>query len=349
METPLKESFDRIARIARSIMHAPVAMISFVDRDRQWFKAHPGTALSESSRDASFCTHTIQSDEPLIVEDTFLHFQICDSPLVKGPSGVRSYIGVPLRTSTGHRIGALCVNDINPRGATEDQLARLKDLAELVVDELLELRKLAAFDSLTRAAAARVFASQGQFCFKQAKRHGRELSCVTFDLDHFKQINDTYGHAAGDLVLHDVGQLIRSLIRSTDIFGRIGGEEFGIILPETSAASATNFGELIRRNIGLLTVSDDSHPIKLTVSCGVASLRWQDVSFGSMLARADAAMYEAKETGRDNVVSEVALSTLASPRQPNSLTNSTSALRAARPSLPPGATSQRTRRPTEAA
>ena len=144
---------------------------------------------------------------------------------------MRSYIGVPLRTSTGHRIGALCVNDVNPRGATEDQLARLKDLAELVVDEL-ELRKLAAFDSLTGAAAARVFASQGQFCFKQAKRHGRELSCVTFDLDHFKQINDTYGHAAGDLVLHDLGQLIRSLIRSTDIFGRIGGEEFGIILPD---------------------------------------------------------------------------------------------------------------------
>ena len=64
MDTPPEESFDRIARIARSIMHAPVAMISFVDRDRQWFKAHPGTALSESSRDASFCTDTIQSDEP---------------------------------------------------------------------------------------------------------------------------------------------------------------------------------------------------------------------------------------------------------------------------------------------
>ena len=304
MDTPPEASFDRIARIARSIMNAPVAMISFVDEDRQWFKSHPGTDLSESSRDTSFCMHTIQSDEPLIVQDTLLDERFRDSPLVRGPSGVRAYVGVPLRTSNGHRIGALCVNDVNPRGATDEQLARLQDLAELVIDEL-ELRKLAAIDSLTGAASRRVFVSQGQFGFKQAKRHGRDLSCIIFDLDHFKQINDTYGHAAGDQVLHEVGQLSRSLIRSTDILGRIGGEEFGIVLPETSSASATKIGELIRKNIGHLSVGHDSKIIKLTASCGVASLRSQDQSFASMLARADAAMYAAKASGRDKVVSEL--------------------------------------------
>jgi diguanylate cyclase (GGDEF)-like protein len=304
--------------------------------------------LSESSRDVSFCTHTIQGDEPLIVQDALLDTRFCDSPLVKGPSGVRSYIGVPLRTSTGHRIGALCVNDVHPRGATEDQLARLQDLAGLVVDEL-ELRKLAAYDSLTGAASPRVFASQGQFGFKQARRHGRELSCILFDLDHFKQINDTYGRAAGDQVLHEVGQLSKSLIRSTDVLGRIGGEEFGIILPETGGDSAANLGELIRKNIGLLTVRRHSHQIKLTVSCGVASLRSQDLSFASMLARADAAMYEAKAAGRDKVVTEAALTALASSRRANSLANSESTLRIPPRSLSPEATSQDTARPTEAA
>jgi diguanylate cyclase (GGDEF)-like protein len=325
MDTPPEESFDRIARLARSIMHAPVAMISFVDQDRQWFKSHPGTNLNESPRDISFCAYTIQSDEPLIVPDTLLDSRFGDSPLVAGASGVRSYIGVPLRTSTGHRIGALCINDVKPRGATEDQLARLKDLAELVVDEL-ELRKLATFDGLTGAASPRVFASQGDFGFKQAKRHGRELSCIIFDLDRFKQINDTYGHAAGDQVLQEVGELSRSLIRSTDILGRIGGEEFGIILPETSVASAMTVGELIRDNIGHLMVSYRDHQIKPTASFGVASLRPQDLSFASMLARADAAMYEAKAAGRDKVVPEVALTAPTSPKADSS-TNSESTLR----------------------
>jgi diguanylate cyclase (GGDEF)-like protein len=306
MDSPPEESFERIARLARILMNAPVAMISFVDRDRQWFKSHPGTDVGESARDTSFCTHTIQSDEPFIVQDSLLDSRFRDSHLVKGPSGVRSYIGVPLRTSTGHRIGALCINDVNPRGATDDQLAGLQDLAALVMDEL-ELRKLAARDSLTGAATRRVFVSQGQFAFKQSSRHGRELSCIVFDLDHFKQINDTYGHAAGDAVLRAVGNLTKSLIRSTDILGRIGGEEFGIVLPETPSISAATIGELIRKNIGLLAVKHNGHQISVTASCGIASLGSQDQSFASMLARADAAMYEAKAAGRNNVVAKTPL------------------------------------------
>jgi diguanylate cyclase (GGDEF)-like protein len=306
MDTPPEESFDRITRIAQSIMQAPVAMISFVDRDRQWFKSQLGTDLGESARDTSFCTHTIQSDDPLVVPDTMSDSRFCRSPLVTGPAAVRSYIGVPLRTATGHRIGALCVNDVSPRGVTQEQLARLQDLAGLVVDEL-ELRKLAATDGLTGTATPRVFASQGKFGFKQARRHGRELSCITFDLDHFKQINDTYGHAAGDSVLTEVGHLGKSLIRSTDVFARIGGEEFGILLPETSASSATALAEVIRHNIGMLRVGHNNCEIQLTASCGVAALEARDRSFASLLARADAAMYEAKHSGRNRVVTEMAL------------------------------------------
>ena len=300
MDTPPEDSFNRITRIARSVMRAPVAMISFVDQDRQWFKSKLGTDMSESPRGVSFCTHTIQSDEPLVVPDTLRDARFSNSPLVQGPAGVRSYIGVPLRTSTGHRIGALCVNDVDVRDVTEDQLACLQDLAGLVVDEL-ELRKLATIDSLTGVATPRVFASRGKFAFKKALRHGNELSCIVFDLDHFKRINDTYGHAGGDRVLEEVGRLSRSLIRSTDTVARLGGEEFGILLPETAAAPAAAVAELIREQISRLAVSYRNFQIRPTASFGVASLQSQDRSFASMLARADAALYEAKAAGRDQV------------------------------------------------
>jgi len=305
MDTPPEESFDRITRIAQAIMQARVAMISFVDRDRQWFKSRQGTDRCESPRDISFCTQTIQTDEPLIVSDALQDPRFCDGPLVNGPEGVRSYIGVPLRTSTGHRIGALCVNDFIPREVTRDQLDRLQDLARLVVDEL-ELRKLAAVDSLTGAATSRVFVSQGKLAFNLARRHGRDLSCIVIDFDHFKNINDTYGHAAGDQVLMDVGNLCKSIIRSTDTFGRLGGEEFGILLPETPGEAAGKIADGIRKSISMLIVQYLGHEIRLTASCGVASLTMQDRSFASMLVRADAALYEAKDGGRNKVVTEAA-------------------------------------------
>ena len=209
----------------------------------------------------------------------------------------------PLRTPAGHRIGALCVNDADARDVTDDQLACLQDLAGLVVSEL-ELRKLATIDSLTGAATPRVFASQGKIAFKKARRHGSELSCIIFDLDHFKQINDTYGHAAGDRVLEEVGRLSRSLLRGTDTFARIGGEEFGILLPETAAPSAAVVAELVREKISRLEVAYRNYLVRPTVSCGVAS-QFDDQSFASILARSDAVLYEAKAAGRDRVATDL--------------------------------------------
>lgn len=157
-----------------------------------------------------------------------------------GPTNIRAYVGVPLRTSDGHRIGTLCVNDVEPRTVTQAQLDSLQDLARLVVDEL-ELRRLAAIDCLTGAAAApRAFLALGKAEFDRARRHQRGLACVVFDLDHFKHVNDTYGHAAGDQVLAEAIAHCRAQLRSSDLMGRLGGEEFAIVRPETSEVSPSN-------------------------------------------------------------------------------------------------------------
>jgi GAF domain-containing protein len=106
-----EESFDRITRLAKLALQAPIAMVSLVDRDRQWFKSRVGIETTETARNISFCTHTIRKDEPLVVPDALVDPRFCNSPLVTGPPYVRAYFGVPLRTPDGHNVGALCVND----------------------------------------------------------------------------------------------------------------------------------------------------------------------------------------------------------------------------------------------
>ena len=134
------------------------------------------------------------------------------------------------------------------------------------------------------------------------------LACIAFDLDHFKRINDTYGHATGDQVLTEVVSHCRATLRSSDVIGRIGGEEFGILLPETSAASAIKISEEIREKIASLVVQHLGHEVRLTASFGVAALTSEDRSFRAILAQADKALYEAKNGGRNQVKSLTALS-----------------------------------------
>ncbi len=300
LDTPSEETFDRITRLAKQALQAPIAMISLIDRDRQWFKSRQGVEIAQTPRDVSFCTHTICRDEPLIVRDALDDARFSSSPLVTGKPHIRSYFGVPLRTPSGHNIGALCVNDVKPRDVTKDQLQVLQDLARLVVDEL-ELRKLATVDSLTGAMTARAFLAEACREVERAQRHTRSLACILLDIDHFKAVNDTFGHAAGDLVLAKVVAACRSKLRAADQIGRLGGEEFAILLPETGVA-ARRVAEGLRATIAALVVVHMAQAIRVTASFGVAQLSPIDCDFRSMLARADKALYLAKDAGRDEVM-----------------------------------------------
>src|SRR5262249_28084160 len=115
LDTPPEESFDRITRLARRLLQAPIAAISLVDRDRQWFKSRLGLEATETPRNISFCPPPVRKGEPLVVGDALDDPRFCASPLVTGAPHVRCYVGVPLRTPSGHSIGALCINDVQPR------------------------------------------------------------------------------------------------------------------------------------------------------------------------------------------------------------------------------------------
>lgn len=301
LDTAPEESFDRITRLAKTVLGTPMVMVSLVDADRQWFKSRQGTDVTETPRSISFCTHTIKTDEPLIVPDALENPTFCNSPLVQGPPHVRFYIGVPLTMHDGCRIGALCAVDTKPRELSPEHIAVLRDLARLVVDEI-ELRQIATTDSLTGALTRRGFDIEINREFNRAERHNHDLSLIAVDVDHFKKVNDTYGHPAGDLVLKTVAAQIKQAIRAEDFMARMGGEEFVVALPETNADQAMVVAEKIRQVIAAATAQTQRGVIAVTASFGVAGGNGSEEDWNAILKNADAALYEAKQTGRDKCV-----------------------------------------------
>ncbi len=142
LDTPPEEIFDRLTRLAARACESPVALITLVDRDRQWFKSRYGFEATQSARDHGFCAHTILGSEPLIVENAAVDPRFADNIFVRGKPGIRFYAGVPLITSRGFSLGSLCVIDHQPRQLTEDKLSTLQMLANQAVQQI-ELREVA--------------------------------------------------------------------------------------------------------------------------------------------------------------------------------------------------------------
>ena len=154
-------------------------------------------------------------------------------------------------------------------------------------------------DPLTGLANRRAFLDHGEQIIRYCERHGLSLHVIVMDVDNFKTINDTLGHSAGDAVLRDVSDTIRRLFRRSDVCGRIGGEEFAVVLPHTSERDAVAIAEKVRNTIADTDVAWGNQRLKVTVSIGVADAGFD---LGALLARADKAMYRAKEQGRNQVV-----------------------------------------------
>ena len=142
LDTPPEAAFERIARLTARLFTAPVALVTLVDADRQWVKAHAGTEISETSRASSFCAHTIQDEHVLVVADATVDSRFENNDLVTGPPHVRFYAGAPLRAPNGHYLGGLCVIDTEPRLFSDEDKHLLQDLASMVMDEM-ELRRIA--------------------------------------------------------------------------------------------------------------------------------------------------------------------------------------------------------------
>ncbi|CAK0740013.1 diguanylate cyclase [uncultured Gammaproteobacteria bacterium] len=178
--------------------------------------------------------------------------------------------------------------------------AVIRDITDRLAFEE-RLRHLAATDPLTGAANRRSFMETGIREFSNARRHGRPLSVAMLDADHFKLVNDRYGHAVGDEVLRHLVARGRTVLRTGDLLGRYGGEEFVVLLPNTPLDEAAHVGERLRAEMEATFVNDGEHTVRFTVSVGVATMIPETESIERLLADADKALYAAKTNGRNRV------------------------------------------------
>lgn len=165
-----------------------------------------------------------------------------------------------------------------------------------------QLAKLSMTDRLTGLLNRGTWENLVDAEYERFRRYGHATSLVMFDIDHFKPVNDTYGHLAGDEVIRHTAEVTRNNIRQSDSAGRYGGEEFGIILPETDAESARVICERIREAIEKSTVNTTAGDIGYTVSMGIAQLTDAPENYMQWMQKADEALYKAKESGRNKVV-----------------------------------------------
>jgi diguanylate cyclase (GGDEF)-like protein len=161
--------------------------------------------------------------------------------------------------------------------------------------------KLAHSDDLTGINNRRAFMKLGESMAKLSHRNNSSISCLVIDVDHFKQINDRYGHSAGDRVLQHIGALLTQEFRTSDVCGRLGGEEFSVVLPETESAGAAAVAEHFRKKVAESKIHWQDIPIRVTVSIGVSS----GTDLTELLYHADIAMYDAKTSGRNRVMCQV--------------------------------------------
>jgi diguanylate cyclase (GGDEF)-like protein len=288
--------FDKITSLVRTILNVPIATVSLIDQSRQWLKSRQGLDITETARDISFCTHTIRTREPMIIPNATLDSRFANNPLVLGPPFIRSYAGVPLCSPDGYNVGALCAIDTAPRQFAPEQIDVLATFAAVVVDEL-ELRLIAHTDFLTGALTRRAFVAELDRVLARYARTSEPCAVISIDIDRFKSINDSFGHPVGDTVLAAVASVCLERTRTEDAFGRIGGEEFCLLLPGADTNQAHQAAERLRLAIEALTFM--SHPsIRVTASFGVAPIT-PDETANTWLARADAALYVAKQSGRN--------------------------------------------------
>mgnify|MGYP000244661248 CR=1 FL=1 len=313
-----EQEYDDIALLSAQICNMPMSTVAFIDESKKWHKAKFGLDKDYVSRDFAICSYTICGTDILIVEDTHQHDVFKHIGIVNNPPFVRFYAGVPLINNNGYALGTLCVVDTKPNSLNDEQVHALQALARQTM-VLLELRKslliseqlqqqvrlhnsklesLSQTDELTQLYNRRVLDRELSRELKRSQRYGGEFSLLMLDIDNFKNLNDTYGHSVGDIALINIAQLLTKESRDTDFCIRFGGDEFIILMSNTSAQQAENIANRIRISVDDCT----GHLNFLTLSIGIAHIDNFNVTEGLIIELADKGLYQAKREGRNRVV-----------------------------------------------
>jgi diguanylate cyclase (GGDEF)-like protein len=296
LDSPPEQRFDRLTRLAKWVFDVPIAVLSLVDKDRQWFKSVQGLDVSETPREISFCGHAILNHDIMVIPDALSDERFANNPLVTQTPHIRFYAGAPLVMPNGEVMGTLCLIDNKPRSFSAEDRQRLQDLAKIAEQELYVLQ-LGAVDELTMLANRRGFMDQSMRLIALSRRHHKPVTLLYFDLDHFKDINDRFGHAEGDHAIRAFACVLREVFRDTDVIGRLGGDEFAVV----SEIDQQDVSVILKRLEDVLATYNDhsKRGYKLMCSAGVASYDLgEEVTLDHLMERADGHMYKQKHLRR---------------------------------------------------
>lgn len=324
LDTPIEDRFERVIRLACRILNVPIAAFTLVDEKRQWFKAVQGLTSLDAPREISFCAHTILEDSPMVVPDTRKDVRFCNNPMVTQSPGLGFYAGCPVKSPDGYKIGTLCIADTRPRKLSADQLVALRDLGGIIetelrlnmlstaqnnlISELDSANRRTLIDPLTTVWNREGITTLFKRCWADATRNEEPITAILVDIDHFKKINDTYGHPEGDETIRMVARSLLAGLRTEDAVGRIGGEEFLVMLPRTGMQQAMPVAERLRKDIESLEITlPCGTQLRVTASFGLASTLPaapheagpENAGVERLVKLADTALYTAKNAGRN--------------------------------------------------
>ncbi len=293
LDTLPEERFDRLTRMAKHLFGVPIALVSLIDENRQWFKSAQGLDATETPRDISFCGHAILEDKVFIIPDATKDERFADNPLVVDDPNIRFYAGCPLEAQST-KMGTLCIIDEKPRNFAQGDLEALVDLAAMVESELAAVQ-LATLDTLTKISNRRGFLALARHSINLCLRQGIPASLVFMDLNDFKPINDTFGHAEGDLALLAFATQMKTAFRNSDVFARLGGDEFVVLLTNASKAFGEQVLEGFSKSIEKYN-QEAKRGYNLSFSHGIVEFDpARHKGIDELLADGDALMYHAKQ------------------------------------------------------
>ena len=299
--SPPEVEFDTLTRIAINAIDTPAGVIGLMDSDRLWFKSQFGLGIPQLDRQIAFCAYAVMSPgDVLVVEDLQEDPRFRENPLVTQAPHLRFYAGAPIVDRHGYALGTIAVVDTKPRKFSELQRSLLRDLSTLVITAMEGRKRTNMLGQMAMTDYLTGLANRGQFEkalrseMALSKRTSEPFTVFYMDLDDFKQINDSIGHAAGDEVLCEVSRRIKGELRTEDLLARFGGDEFGILLRKSESNSAgvlaKRISEVVRSTIELST----GHKVSVGISIGIATYTKDIESTAGLLAQADGSLYEAK-------------------------------------------------------
>lgn len=292
LDTPAEERFDLVTRVARMLFEVPIALVSLVDEDRQWFKSKQGLPVCETSRDISFCGHAIHRDAPLVVPDALSDERFADNPLVTSEPHIRFYAGVPLTSEAGERLGTLCIIDRKPRRLAPADVAALQDLAQLAQNELRTSSPSTVSasqtpDEIDAATGAWAAGALQQRIDQELDSERKPVALLAVRMCGFADIAEHWVDDDGALLMAELAQVVRREIGPNAIVGRTADDRL-------VAALFEDVPELTRGDGTRLNLAARTSPVlnafQIDIDSAVLRVRPEDASAEALLDRVHTAL-----------------------------------------------------------